>query len=109
LLFSGGSEYVAVWLRTAFAEQPREETLVMADVQKPSIGRIVHYYDPKIARPFAAIVVDTIDEDDDLSSPMHVNLVVIAGAKFESDVETEDVPYSETRTKSARWCWPPRV
>ena len=81
----------------------------MPDVQKPSIGRIVHYYDPEVKRVFAAIITDTIDEDDELSSGTHVNLTLFASPAFSGDESAEDVPYSETRTKKAHWFWPPRA
>lgn len=81
----------------------------MADVQKPSLGRIVHYYDPEAQRVFAALITDTSAEDDELSSDTHVNLRIFAGPHFEQDEVPEDVPFSEARTKKAHWFWPPRV
>ncbi len=76
---------------------------------KPTIGRIVHFYDPEAKRIFAAIVTDTISEDDDLSSGMHINLRVFASPEFAGDDDQVDVPFSETRTKKAHWFWPPRT
>lgn len=76
---------------------------------KPTIGRIVHYYDPEAQRVFAAVIVDTLTEVDDLSSDTHVNLRPFAGAPFSDGDVAEDVPFSEKRTKKAHWFWPPRA
>jgi hypothetical protein len=80
----------------------------MSDAQKPSIGRIVHYFDSDAERVFAAVIVDTLAEDADLSSETHVNLHSFGSREFDPD-DAFDVPYSEKATKRHRWYWPPRV
>jgi hypothetical protein len=80
----------------------------MPDAQKPSIGRIVHYW-CDIDRPLAAIVIDTIAEDDRLASAAHVNLHVFNRIS-RLDGEVANVPFSAFPTPGVdRWCWPPRV
>jgi hypothetical protein len=78
----------------------------MPDAQKPSIGRIVHFYDPQCERAFAAIITDTIAEDEDLSSGTHVNLTVFS---VDGPSTEDDVPFSDVQTKKAHWRWPPRA
>lgn len=80
----------------------------MPDVQKPSIGRIVHYY-CDIDRPLAAVIIDTIEEDDCLASDVHVNLHVF-NRSSRHDGQVDNVPFSADPTPGIdRWCWPPRV
>ena len=78
----------------------------MPDAQKPSIGQPVHFFDPQCKRAFAAIINDTIAEDDDLSSDTHVNLTVFSA---DGPIVEEDVPFSDVRVKRPHWFWPPRV
>lgn len=67
--------------------------------QKPSIGRIVHYADPKTGEPRAAIIT-FVDKDFE-----HVTLQVFfvgdSGPVF-------DVPFQEAGAPGT-WRWPPRV
>lgn len=81
----------------------------MADNQKPSVGRIVHYYCNGLDRPFAAIIIDTIAEDVTLPSADRVNLH--AFNRFgRHGCDVSNVPFSADPTPGAeRWCWPPRV
>lgn len=72
---------------------------------KPSVGRIVHFYQqasdaPEISGPFAAIVTHAYDEPDQA-----INLVVfteLGGTRAERLVSIKD--YGGTRY----WEWPPR-
>lgn len=97
----------------------------MSDPQKPSIGRIVHfypagkypvrqnggaYYRPReCARPLMAFVVDTRAEVPELPDDMTVHLDVRGSAEF-APCFASAVSYSDTPTPSThRWCWPPRV
>lgn len=72
--------------------------------QKPSVGRIVHYVDPKFEtdQPRAAIVVFVHDDN------IRVNLTV-----FDTDgtpYAMESVPFDiEGMHKPHTWFWPPRV
>lgn len=81
----------------------------MPDNQKPSVGRIVHYYCADLDRPLAAVIIDTIAEDACLSSADRVNLHVF-NRLSRHDGEVADVPFTADPTPGAdRWCWPPRV
>ena len=81
----------------------------MSDGQRPSVGRIVHFYTPDApGRPFAAVITDTLATGAQVSSETHVHLHTFGRVEF-TDEDEADVPYSETPTKRARWCWPPRV
>lgn len=75
--------------------------------QKPSVGRIVHYYDGLTAKepPNAAIVCAINDNGtvDLYVLPPHIWKDEHDRAHYE-----ENVPYSET-PKIGCWTWPPRV
>lgn len=71
--------------------------------QKPSVGRIVHYYDPNEDEPCAAII--TYIYPDYPPDQMYVALRVFTK---KSDYAMHPVTYSET-PKSGFWSWPPRV
>ncbi len=81
----------------------------MSEVQKPSVGRIVHYqsfgtpggeYLPKSR---AAIITD--EQTDNLSDPMTVSLCILnpTGQFFNTCVHYADPP------KPGCWSWPPRT
>ena len=69
---------------------------------KPTIGRIVHFYNHAIpsAGPYPAMVIQTFDGP-------YVNLLVHAwgGDWREGSVEEK----SDSNTNSRCWVWPPRV
>ena len=69
--------------------------------QKPSIGRIVHFYQSAAqGKPHAALVTD-------VHSDFCINV-----AGFNSggtQVSASSVTYSEDKASGLRWCWPPRV
>lgn len=85
--------------------------------QKPSVGRIVHYFDgqdPGQAdkrQPYAAIITH-------VHSDTVVNLAVLSDGQWPvtRKSETPDgvfypvhVSMSEDDVPMRRWCWPPRV
>lgn len=94
----------------------------MADEpQRPSIGRIVHFFDENVAAafgvrvgPYAAMVTSLPDAD---ANPMFVNLSRIVGHD-EAHSSTEDqlsVPFGGDANgalgagSASWWCWPPRT
>ena len=79
----------------------------MSDAQKPSIGRIVHYFDADADRVFAAIITDTSAEDDGLAAT-NVNLHHFGSGEYDAE-DIFDVPFSATASASDHWRWPPRV
>ena len=81
----------------------------MPDAQKPSIGRIVHYYNPNDKRAFAAVITSTIAENSRLSSDLHVNLTVFSEYGWIRTAPGDDVPFSDVRTDHPHWRWPPRA
>ena len=76
--------------------------------QRPTVGRIVHYY-VNGSGPHAAIVTVA----DDYTDPMMVDLQVFGELNkgrtrgLRTCVTYSDVPGSENRQD--RWCWPPRA
>lgn len=68
-------------------------------MQKPSIGRVVHYYGPRQDGPHAAVITR-------VHSDQCVDLFVLPQdgdpLRIDSVVDTEG-------DSNGRWCWPPRV
>ncbi|MBL8880649.1 MAG: hypothetical protein JNG88_16170 [Phycisphaerales bacterium] len=83
------------------------------DAQKPTVGRIVHYYPggelgKKKGQPFAAVITHVWGNDC-------VNLEIMEDGSFPA-WPSEDVatcyPTSVMRSDEPRarhWCWPPRA
>ncbi len=64
---------------------------------KPSIGRIVHYFE-FLTRPYAAIISDvTVHGEIVLHAMTPGGVRVVHGALFSEEPQV------------GRWCWPPRV
>lgn len=79
--------------------------------QKPTVGRIVHYYaesngpDDPHSGPFAALVV-AIGPTPDEGKPQTVDLAVwFSGERTHAKT---NVPESDEATKHC-WSWPPRA
>lgn len=75
--------------------------------QVPTVGRIVHFYDPANAdgEPRAAVIVA-------VWGPSCVNLRVLGAARRvdEPDAHTvTSVILSDDPADGVRWCWPPRA
>lgn len=69
---------------------------------KPTIGRIVHYYEGEQG-PLAAIITTTW-------SDVIVNLHVFFSSKRGTVVEVTSVRFAEVPKLGERtWCWPPKV
>lgn len=71
--------------------------------QRPTVGRIVHYY-VNGSGPHAAIVTVA----DDYKDPMIVDLQIFGGLRGQRNC----VRYSDevgAEGGSDRWCWPPRA
>jgi len=89
----------------------------MADgsVQRPTVGRIVHYYGPKVenlpggAGPIAAMVTDVLESlghcQLSLFPPMGGSLDVHAVRSYPAYVAYSDQDPPEVHT----WRWPPRI
>lgn len=75
--------------------------------QKPTVGRVVHYYDPKCAPvvvngPFAALIT-SVHSDTCISLavfPPHVGYAYVASSSMRKDVAGDALVY---------WEWPPCV
>lgn len=80
-------------------------------MQKPSIGRIVHFYDrsyeanqPNGIGPYPAIITYVWGGSPDFL----VNLEVFGlGQAHETSIPYNDAP--EAATSSTWWCWPTKV
>jgi hypothetical protein len=82
-------------------ERRADAAALMENKQKPSIGRIVHYFPNGETAPQAAIVI-AVDSDEVVKLQ-----VCNAGGTWNTrpNVPFDDAP-GATRE---RWCWPPRV
>lgn len=69
--------------------------------QKPTVGRIVHYYsteaDIKDGEPIAALIVSTFGEG-----------IVALTLFLPNGLAWEEAPFSEA-PRPGHWSWPPRV
>lgn len=84
-----------------FADVERATDTSGMEKQKPSIGRIVHYYPNGDTTPQAALVI-AVDSDE-------VVKVQACNAGGTWNTRTS-VPFDETPGATReRWCWPPRV
>jgi hypothetical protein len=73
--------------------------------QKPTVGRMVHYYwQSPNGTPEAAIVVKVFRGDNLLQE---VNLKVISPDGYD-DAFRQAIPFSP-EPKAGHWSWPPRV
>jgi hypothetical protein len=74
-------------------------------MQKPSVGRIVHFYQQNTdENPIPALVIGVYDDSG------KVDLTVFGRSRFAEPTTMPgiDVPYSEA-PKKGHWSWPPRV
>jgi hypothetical protein len=89
-------------------------------VQKPSLGRIVHYRGKQgLHAPRAAIVTATVDSLDPrgvesgavpaLDSDEHVHLWVYTPSPAGGFAEFNVAPAVESGPEPGQWYWPPRV
>lgn len=82
-------------------------------MQKPSVGRIVHYHDGTAADPQAAIIT-SVPEDLMVSKrwPTIIGNGIVSLTVFSADrtapYSIEPVPYSE-EPKAGCWNYPPHV
>jgi hypothetical protein len=81
----------------------------MSEPQRPSLGRIVHFYHAGCERSFVAIVTGTAAEGCRVTSPMHVNLRIDwDDTSYGEWSGNRNIPYSDV-PKGGHWHWPPRV
>ena len=78
-------------------------------IQKPSLGRVVHYVsrgsaDGRFApKPRAAIITEVLDSIDPAAPAVSLSVFNPTGLFFDTEV-----PYSPDY-KPGHWSWPPRV
>lgn len=72
---------------------------------RPTVGRIVHFYDEGSVGPFAAIVTQTGGKSD-----THVALEVFwpPALKLHRPASVDNVPFHEPSFGSGYWVWPSR-
>lgn len=82
----------------------------MSEPQKPSLGRVVHFYHAGCERSFTAVVTGTAAEGCFAASPMHANLRVDWDGTdpYDATARLTNIPYSDT-PRGGCWHWPPRV
>lgn len=70
-------------------------------MQKPSVGRSVHFYRDELEHPCSALVVAVIGED--------VNLWIFPRWIGDAEGYIEPKPKFSEQPKPGHWSWPPRV
>ncbi len=71
---------------------------------KPSVGRIVHYYQNSAEVPFAGIITEVYHDDNSVEEGL-VNLYVFSPARPFYKVQ---VRFSKEPARD-HWSWPPKV